>query len=67
MEQIYYCPLCGGPHSVEVRSIDLEKYIREGWPAQCAFPSPFYTATEREQIISGFCPTCQEKVFQETS
>ncbi len=63
MERIYYCPICGGPHSVDVRSADLDKYIKNCWPAQRAFPSPFYSTTEREQIISGICPKCQEKIF----
>ena len=54
------CPFCGKEHSVEVKLADYEKY-ESGELAQAAFP--YLSATEREQIISGICPTCQDNIF----
>lgn len=56
------CPFCGKVHSV---SVNVADYIR--WTnrelVQNAFP--YLSATEREQIISGICPTCQRDIFGE--
>lgn len=50
------CPFCGADHSVIV---DFNEY--SAWQAgeliQRAMP------TEREQLISGICPKCQEGIF----
>ena len=56
----FICPFCGGFHSVEV---NFEEYIKWecGICAQRAFTT--LTATEREQIISHICPSCQEDFF----
>lgn len=54
------CPFCGEIHFVDVLESELEAY-ENGALAQVAFPN--LSATEREQIISGICPQCQESVF----
>ena len=54
------CPFCGAAHEVEV---DYRSYAswQSGTLAQYAMPE--LTPTEREQLISGICPKCQEKIF----
>ena len=56
-----HCPFCGKTTTVTVKIGDLYKYevLRE--TVQNAFPS--LSATEREQIITGMCPDCQNDVF----
>ena len=54
------CVLCGCDHHVMVERKDYIKYVN-GELVQKAFP--YLNATQREQIISGFCPRCQEDVF----
>lgn len=56
------CPMCKKDHTIMV---DIEHYAlyNKGTLTQDAFPSPIYTATERESIISGLCPQCQKKIF----
>ena len=54
------CPFCGKESGVTVTLKDWSNYI-SGMSAQVAFPN--LSATEREQIISGICPQCQESVF----
>jgi len=54
------CVLCGNFHSVMVKKEDYVKYL-EGELVQKAFP--YLNATQREQIISGLCPKCQEDMF----
>ena len=54
------CPFCGADHSVVV---DFNEYStwQAGELIQRAMPTA--TATEREQLISGICPKCQEGIF----
>jgi len=54
------CPFCRKTHSVEV---DYHSYIswQNGTLIQRAMPE--LTPTEREQLISGICPKCQESIF----
>ena len=54
------CVWCNKTWAVEVNSADLEEYDK-GELVQNAFP--YLTATERECLISGMCPTCQDKIF----
>lgn len=56
------CPFCGESHSVKVAESDYNAYCN-GALAQNAFP--YLNATEREQLISHLCPTCQSKFFEE--
>ena len=55
------CPFCGAVHSVMV---DNEQYFnwKNGELIQNAMPE--LSPTEREQLISGLCPKCQEKIFE---
>ena len=55
------CPFCGQTHAIFVDLVDYFDW-EDGIPAQRAFP--YLTATEREQIISGICPDCQEDIFK---
>lgn len=54
------CPFCG---KTNVLSLPLEGFLewRAGALVQDAFPD--LSADEREQLISGMCPNCWEKMF----
>ena len=54
------CPFCGNAHSVEVKESDYNAW-QSGTLAQIAFP--YLSATEREQLISQVCPSCQKRIF----
>ena len=54
------CPFCEEIHFVDVLESELEAYENSAL-AQVAFPN--LSATEREQIISGICPQCQNSIF----
>ena len=54
------CPFCGADHFVDCREEQYDRYCN-GELAQVAFDD--LNATEREQIISHICPSCQEKIF----
>lgn len=54
------CPLCGKVHYVTIATDDFGKW-QGGMNAQDAFP--YLSTTEREELISGICPECQEKIF----
>lgn len=54
------CPFCGTHHTVEVNEVDFQSW-QSGVLAQVAFP--YLSATEREQLISRICPTCQKDIF----
>ncbi len=56
------CVFCNESWAVEVNLTDLEKY-ESGALVQNAFP--YLSATDRECIVSGMCPTCQDKIFGE--
>jgi len=55
------CRMCGAHNSVN--NVVPKDYLewQRGKHAQAAFP--YLSGTEREQIISGLCPDCQEKLF----
>lgn len=54
------CPFCGKESEVAVTMESWSNYVN-GISAQRAFPN--LSATEREMIISGICPECQESIF----
>lgn len=58
------CPFCGKEHNVEVSENAFYKW-QNGTLIQKAMPT--LSATEREQLISHICPTCQDKLFGEDS
>ena len=60
MEILIECPMCAEEHSVEVEYEDFLDW-EEGKLAQYAFP--YLNSTEREQLISRLCPSCQKKIF----
>lgn len=56
------CPFCGAVTSINVRpNKETTDYFRGVLLAQEAFG--YLTETEREAIISGICPDCQEEIF----
>ena len=58
----FTCPFCGKAHYVQFSYKEFKLWER-GLPAQVAFRS--LTPTEREQIISHICPSCQGDVFDD--
>lgn len=57
------CPLCGQYHQVSLDTEGFIKWADEGVLIQKAMPNvPIVT---REFLITGFCPSCQEKIFGE--
>lgn len=56
------CPFCGEYHEVLVSEADYAEW-QGGELAQNAFP--YLTAEEREILISGICPDCWGKMFEE--
>lgn len=54
------CLLCGGKHSVTVNAEAYMDWLN-GDLIQRAMPE--LSGTEREQLISQMCPTCQDKIF----
>ena len=62
MEIMMQCPFCGKTHSVNVEFDAWLDYM-DGELAQNAFPD--LSPTEREQIISNLCPSCQDSIFGE--
>lgn len=55
------CPMCGNTHYMEADDEKYFKYAYGGALVQDAFPE--MPPTEREFIISGYCPECQELLF----
>ena len=60
MKVLMYCPICGKEHSVVV---DFDKFMQWTKGALIQNAMPELNATQREQLISGICPECQEKIF----
>ena len=54
------CPFCGDYHKVSMNETTYYNWC-SGELIQNAMPD--MTPTEREQLISGLCPNCQEKIF----
>lgn len=54
------CPFCGDYHEVDVNETAYNNW-RGGELIQNAMPD--LTPTQREQLISGLCIKCQEKIF----
>lgn len=57
-----FCVFCGSEYRFKADVADLEKYD-DGALAQVAFPSPKYSAEDREFMISSICPHCQASIF----
>lgn len=56
------CPFCGNEHTVEVSEYAFYQW-QSGELIQNVMPT--LSATEREQLISNICPTCQANLFGE--
>ncbi len=56
------CSICKVVHFTECSQQGYDLW-RSDTPIQEAMPE--LSATEREQMISGLCPTCQDLVFKE--
>lgn len=54
------CPFCGKTAVIEVPMDDYMAWL-SGATVQRAFPN--LDADAREQLISGICPTCWDKMF----
>lgn len=54
------CPFCHNEHCVEVNENAYYRW-QAGELIQNAMPD--LSPTEREQLISGLCPECQEIIF----
>lgn len=57
-----YCPFCSNVSTILVDTADYNAW-RAGKLAQRAFP--YLSAEDRETLISGLCPDCQESFFEE--
>ena len=57
------CPMCGKTHGVTVNPDDYNKWASGMAHIQDAMPR--LSATEREQLLSGLCPICQQVVFDD--
>ena len=54
------CPVCGNEHTVEVSEYAYYQW-EDGTLIQDVMPT--LSATEREQLISHLCPSCQKDIF----
>ena len=54
------CPICGHGNFIDVNENDYLDWD-DGVNAAVAFP--YLTASEREMLISGICPTCWDAMF----
>lgn len=57
------CPFCGQYHQVSVDTDGFTKWAFEGALIQDAMPNT--SEVTREFLVSGLCPSCQEKIFGE--
>ena len=55
------CPFCGEDHAVEV---NLARFVAWQNGELISNAMPDLTFTEREQLISGWCPNCQAKIWE---
>lgn len=60
MDIFIECVMCGKDHSVAVDFEDFQDW-ENGKLVQDAFP--YLDPTEREQLISRLCPSCQKEIF----
>ena len=64
MAKVYKQCFCGKEHTVEVK--DIRSYIR--WQKGVGHIQnmlPELNETEREQLLSGMCPECQDEIFKD--
>lgn len=63
IEEQCKCPSCGKEYSVIIPKYAFEQWKYVGKHIQDAWPEG--SVTDRESLISGLCPECQKKVFDE--
>ena len=63
IEIITSCTFCGEPNVITISEEEYTNYYIKGMLIQDAMPD--LTATEREMLISGICPSCQKGIFGE--
>lgn len=56
------CPICGHENEIQVYPEDYLKW-QAGALVQDAFP--YLSADDREMLISGICPNCWDKMFND--
>ena len=56
------CPFCGATHFVEVNEEHF--FLWYNGPELIQDVMPELSPTEREQLISGICPKCQNEIFE---
>ena len=56
------CIRCQTNVAMTVYEKDLNLYYQGNLIQKCF---PYLSAAEREMIITGFCPTCQEKIYSQ--
>ena len=55
------CIRCKASHTMRVHDTDLDRYYNTSSLIQECFP--YLSAEEREMMITGFCPACQEEIY----
>lgn len=55
------CVRCKASHIMHVHDADLDRYYNTSSLIQECFP--YLSAEEREMMITGFCPACQEEIY----
>lgn len=55
------CIRCNASHTMYVHETDLDRYCTTSSLIQDCFP--YLSTAEREMIITGFCPACQEEIY----
>lgn len=55
------CIRCKANHIMYVRDTDLDRYYNTNSLIQECFP--YLSTAEREMMITGFCPACQEEIY----
>lgn len=55
------CIRCKASHIMHVHDADLDRYYNTNSLIQECFP--YLSTEEREMMITGFCPACQEEIY----
>lgn len=61
MDVIRECPMCGVTKGIRIKYETYEEISERKRPIQEIVPD--FNPTEREFLISGYCPDCQEMLF----
>lgn len=61
MDVIRECPMCGATKGIRIKYETYEEISERRRPIQEIVPD--FNPTEREFLISGYCPDCQEMLF----